>query len=95
MDPWKIEAVKADPENVGTHDLLISFITCERAWKRLSKPAREALRAAYTENILVYAHPLTIKSLERHGFVVGAAYSSRTAVLTDAGREVRRWVVRA
>ena len=94
MSDWKIEVTKAKAEDVTTHALLVDFLTSHHAWKRLSKPARAAVTAAYTENILVYAHPLTIKSLERHGFVVGTAYSSRTAVLTDAGRAVAKWMVR-
>jgi hypothetical protein len=86
---WKIEV------GTGTDRVLLGeILTAQTAWKRLSKHAREAVRAATTENILVYAHPLTIKSLERHGFVVGTAYSSRTAVLTDAGRAVAKWCVK-
>ena len=93
MSPtWTIAAVKVNPENVGTHDLLVSFLTCSRAWRRLSKPARSALQAAYTENILVYAHPNTLRSLWKHGFIT---YDEQAwGVLTDAGREVCRWMVK-
>lgn len=95
MSDWKIEAVKADPENIGTHDLLISFIECDRAWRRLSKPARAAVEAAYTgHNQVVDAHPLTVKALERHGFLIAVAYSSRLGHLTSAGREVAKWCVK-
>lgn len=87
MSDWKIEAVKADPENIGTHDLLVSFLECDRAWKRLSKPARAAVEAAYPDGV-VSAHYNTMDALERHGFMDAAAR------LTPAAREVVRWMVR-
>lgn len=62
MSDWKIQAVKADPESIGTHDLLLSFIECDRAWRRLSKPARAAVEAAYPDAWIV-CHPLTRKAL--------------------------------
>ena len=83
MSDWKIELGREVP-------LLAEVLEAQQIWKRLSKPARTALAAAMTENILVYAHPLTIKALERHGFVVAAAHSSRIAVLTDAGRQMAK-----
>lgn len=90
MSDWKIEVVKADPENIGTHDLLVSFLTCSNAWKRLSKPARAAVEAAYDPDHqgVVDAHVNTLASLERHGFI------HPDCRLTDAAREVVRWVVR-
>jgi hypothetical protein len=89
VSDWKIGI---GPEPVP---LIAEVLNAQSIWRMLSKPARAAIEAATKENILVYAHPLTIKSLERHGFVVGTAYSSRTAVLTDAGRAVAKWNVKA
>ena len=86
MTDWKIEVVKADPENIGTHDLLVSFLTCSNAWKRLSKAARAAVEAAYPDGS-VHCHPATLHSLRAHGFVEGWS-------LTPAAREVVRWMVR-
>lgn len=86
---WRIEI------GTGTNRVLLGeILTAQSAWGRLTKAGRAALEVATKENILVYAHPLTIKSLERHGFVVGTAYSSRTAVLTEAGKAVAKWCVK-
>lgn len=91
MSDWAIKAVKADPGNIGTHDLLVSFITCTQAWRRLSKPARAAVEAAYPDGV-VEAHPLTMRALERHGFIDGLPGFDYN--LTPAGREVYRWAVK-
>lgn len=86
MSDWKIELGREVP-------LITEVLEAQQIWKRLSKPARKAVAAAYTTNRFVYAHPLTIKALERHGFVVGIAYSSHMAALTDAGKRVAKWNV--
>lgn len=87
MSNWKIEAVKADRERVTTHDLLMSYLTAVRYWRRLSKPARSAVEAAYDPHHqgIVDAHVNTLASLERHGFI------HSDCRLTDAGKTVARW----
>lgn len=89
MSDWKIGI---GPEPIP---LLAEVLQAQAIWKRLSKKQRQAVEEATRENILVYAHPLTIKALERRGFVIGTAYSSRTAVLTDAGHVVAKWCVKS
>ena len=90
MSDWKIEAIKADPENIRTHDLLVSFLECNRAWKRLSKKQREVVEAAYPDGV-VKGHWATHAALERHGFVAWDN-AAQACVLTPAAREVFRWV---
>ncbi len=84
---WRIEMGDAVP-------MVAEVLGAQAAWKKLTKAGQAAVESATTDTLLVYAHPLTIKALERHGLVVGAAYSSRIASLTDAGRRLAYWNAR-
>ena len=89
MSDWKIGL---SPQATRETPTIIGPLTALMAWRRLSKPAQAALRAATTENILVYAHPNTLRALWKHGFIT---YDEQAwGVLTDAGREVCRWAVK-
>jgi hypothetical protein len=100
VSDWKIEATKAKAEDITTHDVLVSFLASSAAWKRLSKPARAAVEAAYPDGE-VRAHPNTIKALARHGFIdmpkqhIPFGYQTEAfGFLTEAGKAVVRWCVR-
>jgi hypothetical protein len=82
MSDWTIGLAEAP----GKHLLITDFLTARWAWKRLSKPARAAVEAAYPDGPVV-GHPLTLNALERHGFMTG------NVRLTDAGKAVARWNV--
>jgi hypothetical protein len=82
---WRIEL--KDTESAMP---IITILQARAIWKRLSKPAQEAIEAAYEPNHqgIVDAHVNTLASLERHGFV------HSDCRLTDAGRAVARWNVK-
>jgi hypothetical protein len=91
---WKIEAVKAD-EHTTTHDLLISFLVARQYWKKLSKPAREAVLAAYPDHCLT-AHRNTLAALRSHGFTecpfpAACKVPCWRPVLTEAGKAIAKW----
>lgn len=91
---WSIEATKADPEATTTHDLLVSHLTAVAAWKRLSKPARAAVAAAYPDHCLS-AHRNTLAALRAHGFTecpfpTGCKIPCQRPVLTEAGKAVAK-----
>ena len=87
MSDWKIGLTPAATVETPT---IIGPLTALMAWKRLSEPARAAVEAAYDPQHrgVVDAHVNTLASLERHGFI------HPDCRLTDAAREVVRWVVR-
>ena len=92
MSDWKIEVTKPEAEDVTTQDLLVSYLTAVRYWRRLSKPARAAVSTAWNLNTIVVGHPNTLRSLYKHGFIT---YSEEAnGVLTDAGRVVARHCVK-
>ena len=95
---WRIRLAH-DGEEPGL--AILGVLTAQLAWKRLSKPAQEAVLAAYPDG-QVKAHPLTLTALRRHGFAECPLLADcRTGgactvpcwppVLTAAGREVARW----
>lgn len=91
MSDWKIGLT---PTVAKGTPVILGVLTAQMAWKRLSKTAQEAVAVAYLgQKQCVDAHPLTIRALDRHGFVIALAWSSRLGVLTDAGKAVARWCV--
>jgi len=92
MSDWKIEVRKVKAEDVTTHALLVDFLESTRAWKRISKDARDAVAAAYPDGV-VDAHPNTMRALWRHGFVVSGNWHE-AIVLTEAGKAAAKWCVK-
>jgi hypothetical protein len=94
---WEIKVVRIQgDDHVGYKDGESWILLPEvEVWRSLTKNQRLALKAACTENILLYAHPRTVKALERRGLVVGVAHVSSAAALTDSGRRLGEWVVRS
>jgi len=88
MSDWKI-GLSDEP---GKHLLIADFLTARWAWKRLSKPAREAVEAAYPDGA-VEGHWRTHASLERHGFVAWDN-AAQACTLTEAGKAVAKWCVK-
>lgn len=83
---WRIELGDTDKEMP-----IITVIKAQAIWKRLSKPAQDAVEAAWTKSFLVYGHRNTLRSLHQHGFIT---YDPRGwGVLTEAGKAVARWNV--
>lgn len=90
---WTVEVTKANPEQVTTHDLLVSYLAAQAYWRRLSKPARAAVALAWNLDTIVVAHPNTLRALYKHGFIT---YDERAnGVLTAAGRAIARHCVKA
>jgi len=89
MSDWKIGLTPAATKGAP---VILGPLTALMAWKRLSKPARAAVEAAYPDGPVV-AHPLTIAALHRHGFVVGGNWEGLVG-LTEAGKAVAKWCVR-
>lgn len=84
MSDWKIGLTPQASEKTPT---IIGPLTALIAWKRLTKPMRAAVEAAYPDG-LVKCHPNTLYALERHGFV------RFNTSLTDAGKAVAKWCVK-
>lgn len=90
MTEWRISLA----ENPNGSLPIWGVLSAQLAWKRLSKPARDAVEAAYPDGA-VTTHPLTLKALNRHGFVECGHHTNYAYVLTEAGRECARWNVKA
>jgi hypothetical protein len=86
VSDWKIGLTPATTKGAP---VILGPLTALMAWKRLSKPAREAVEAAYPDGA-VKCHSLTRDSLTRHGF---AAWDNAAQdwLLTDAGKAVAKW----
>lgn len=98
MSDWKIGLNPAPPGGSGYW--VVDVMNAQMAWRRLSKPAREAVEAAYPDGEL-RAHPNTVRALERHGFItmpdqhIPHGYQVEAfGFLTDAGKAVARWCVK-
>lgn len=71
---------------------IVDVLSAGWAWDFLSEKARAAIAEAWRNDRDVTAHPCTMHSLHRHGFITwGQGY---TGVLTEAGAAVARWMVR-
>jgi hypothetical protein len=92
VSTWKIEAVKADPSDVTTHQMLVSYLESSRAWRRLTKPARRVVEEM-TRTASAVGHPNTMHALRRHGFVDWDR-ELEGWYLTEAGAAVAKWMVR-
>jgi hypothetical protein len=88
MSDWKIGLT---PQTTKGTPTIIGPLTALMAWKRLSKPARAAVDTAYPDGWIV-CHPLTRKSLQRHGFIIRDHPTGWH--LSDAGRAVAKWCVK-
>jgi len=89
MSDWKIGLTPATTKGAP---VILGPLTALMAWKRLSKPAREAVEAAYPDGV-VKGHWRTHASLERHGFVAWDN-AAQACVLTEAGKAVAKWCIR-
>lgn len=80
---WRVE--------IGTEKqpLIAEVLNAQAIWKKLSKPAREAVLAAYPDS-WVGAPPATARALERHGFVEHHK-STGLITLTEAGKAIAKW----
>lgn len=80
---WRVE--------IGTEKqpLIAEVLTAQAIWKKLSKPAREAVLAAYPDKG-VRGHSRTRDSLTLHGF---AAWDNAAQdwLLTEAGQAIAKW----
>lgn len=80
---WRVE--------IGTEKqpLIAEVLNAQAIWKKLSKPAREAVLAAYPDKG-VRGHPHTRDSLTLHGF---AAWDNAAQdwLLTEAGKAIAKW----
>jgi len=84
---WKIVIHDDGPRMQITDALSANW-----AWRRLSEKAQQAIAEAWRHDRDVTAHPSTMHSLHKHGFISwGQGYSG---VLTVAGAAVARWMVR-
>ncbi len=84
---WRVEMGDAVP-------MVAEVLGAQVAWKKLTKPAQEAVLAAYRSGGRVEANSLTILTLERHGVVQLVGETMRSAALTDAGRRLAYWNAR-
>jgi hypothetical protein len=89
VSDWKIGLTPATTK--GT-PVILGILTALMAWKRLSKPAQAAVRAAYPDKP-IRAHSRTRDSLTLHGF---AAWDNTAQdwLLTEAGKAVAKWCVK-
>ena len=77
---WRVEMGDAVP-------MVAEVLGAQAAWKKLTKPAQEAVLAAYLSGGKVKTKPQTRQVLERRGIVSGSE-------LTDAGRRLVYWNAR-
>lgn len=76
----------------GPRAQIADALSADWAWRRLTAKAQAAIAEAWRNDRDVTAHPNTMHSLHKHGFITwGQGYSG---VLTDAGVAVARWMVR-
>lgn len=81
---WRVE--------IGTEEasLIAEVLNAQAIWKKLSKPAREAVLAAYRRDGQVRGHWATHASLERHGFIAWDN-AAQACILTEAGKAIAKW----
>jgi hypothetical protein len=89
VSDWKIGLT---PTTTKGTPVILGILTALMAWKRLSKPAQAAVRAAYPDGP-IRAHGRTRDSLTLHGF---AAWDNAAQdwLLTEAGKAVAKWCVK-
>ena len=83
---WRVEMGDAVP-------MVAEVLGAQAAWKKLTKPAQEAVQAAYRRNGAVKCHWRTRDSLTLHG-VAAWDNAAQDWLLTDAGRRLAHWNAR-
>lgn len=80
---WRLVSVERDGTIVSGVEVLVDVLNAQDAWGRLTRKQREAITHNLDGEVL--GHPLTVKSLHRHGICDEAGQ------LTDAGRLLLKW----